>query len=51
VTEETNNVGKIKETGFRLDRYKWSRLVARQQTQTFKCVRWNKMSCVGDNIK
>jgi hypothetical protein len=45
VTEETNNVGKIKEAEFWKDEYKWSRLGAGQQTQKLKCVRWNKMSC------
>lgn len=51
VTEETNNVGKIKEVEFLKDGYKWSRLVARRQAKKFKRVRWNKMSCGGVNIK
>ena len=51
VTEETNNVGKIKEAEVRKEGYKWSRLVARQQTLKFKRVRWSKMSCAGVNTK
>ena len=51
VTEERNNVGKIMEAEVRKDEYKWSRLVARQRIQKFKCVKWSRMSCAGVNIK
>jgi hypothetical protein len=51
VTEEKNNLGKIKEAEVLKDECKWSRLVVRRETQKFKCVRWNKLGCAGVNIK
>ena len=42
---------KIKKAVVQKDGYKRSSLVARRQTQKFKCVRWNKKSCAGDNIE